>query len=386
MRVVVVHPSLNRGGGAERVCLAAVRALMRRGYWVKLATVERTDWRFLEEHSGVLCLPSEEAYIMERLPIRGKFSQAIFTFVFFLLQLVYRRIKSEGDVVVNTYGDLVESVADVSYINALPVRVMQYYPECGFSGGVVWRFIVQAYGLCLKAVDRLFGGTVLLTNSVFMQGVVKRHLGRDSLVVFPPVDVKRFGCNVKDEGRGDVVVAVSRLRVEKNLVLIPRVAKLVKEGEFVVFGLADEASQGAVVALMEAIKGLGVGDRVRLMVNQPLGRLVDVVGSAKVFLVTQHREAFGVAVVEAMAAGCVPVVPRDGGPWFDILDQKQGVFGFSYGSVGEAAQLIERLLGDEGLRREVSVRACERAKVFDGSVFERKIVDAVNRVYQMKSG
>jgi glycosyltransferase involved in cell wall biosynthesis len=386
MRVVVVHPSLNRGGGAEKVCLATIRALMRGGYWVKLATVERTDWRFLEERFGVVSRPSEEAYIMGRMPIRGKFSQAVFTLSFFLSELVYRMVKDEDAVVVNTYGDLVESAADVSYINALPVRFMHKYPECGFSTGIVWRAVAQAYGFCLRIVDRLFRGSVLLTNSTFMQGVVRRHLGRDSLVVFPPVDVKKFGCDVKDGDRENVVVAVSRLRLGKNLVLIPRVAKLVENVEFVIFGLADQASQDAVVALTEAIKDSGVEDRVRLLINQPLGKLVDVLGSAKVFFLTQHREAFGVAVVEAMAAGCVPVVPRDGGPWFDILDQKQGVFGFSYESGGEAAQLIERLLGDEGLRREVSVRACERAKVFVCSVFERKIVDVVNWVYQMKFG
>jgi glycosyltransferase involved in cell wall biosynthesis len=386
MRVVVVHPSLNRGGGAEKVCLATIRALMRGGYWVKLATVERTDWRFLEERFGVVSRPSEEAYVMERMPIRGKTSQAVFTLSFFMFELVYRMVKGEDAVVVNTYGDLVESAADVSYINALPVRIMYKYPECGFSNGIVWRAIAQAYGFCLRIVDRLFRGNVLLTNSTFMQGVVRRNLGRDSLVVFPPVDVKNFGCDVKDVDHENVVVAVSRLRLEKNLVLVPRVAKLVKDGEFVIFGLADQASQDAIVALTEAIKGLGVENRVRLLINQPLERLIDVLGSAKLFLHAQHMEAFGVAVVEAMAAGCVPVVPRDGGPWFDILDQKQGFFGFSYGSGGEAAQLIEKVLGDESLRREISARACERTKVFDCSVFERKIVDIVNRVYQMKFG
>lgn len=386
MKVLIVHPSLNRGGGAEKVCLAAIKALMRQGYWVKLVTVERTDWRFLEERYGALCRPSEEAYILERMPIRGKISQAVFTFSFFLAQLVYRRIKGEGDVVMNTYGDLVDSAADIAYINALPVRIMHKYPECGFSSGLLWRVIVQAYSFCLMALDRLFRSAVLLTNSTFTQGLVKRHLGRDSLVVFPPVEVKKFGCNVKDVGRGNVVVAVSRLRVEKNLALIPKVAKLAGNGDFVIFGLADQVSQDAVAALMDTIKGLGVEDRVRLLINQPSGKLVDVLASAKAFLHTQHMEAFGLAVVEAMAAGCVPVVPRDGGPWFDVLDQKQGEFGFSYGSDSEAAQLVKMLLDDEDLRNEVSVRACDRANVFVCSVFENKIVDAVNRVYQMKFG
>jgi hypothetical protein len=46
------------------------------------------------------------------------------------------------------------------------------------------------------------------------------------------------------------------------------------------------------------------------------------------------------SVVEGMAAGCVPVVSRCGGPWFDILDCKQGVYGFSYRSVGGLPKLL----------------------------------------------
>jgi len=386
MSVVIVHPSLNRGGGAEKVCLTTIRALMHSGYRVKLVTVERTDWPFLEKSFGVLYRPSEEAYIMEGMPIRGKFSQRIFSPAFFLSELCYQMVKDEGAVVVNTYGDLVDSVADVSYINALPVRVMYHYPRYGFSNSIVWRSFAQAYGLCLRVVDKLFRSNVLLANSTFTQGIVRRHLGRESLVVFPPVDVKKFRSNVKDVDRENIVVAVSRLRVGKNLVFIPRIAKFVKKGEFMILGLADEASQDAVVALRKAIKGLGVENRVRLLINQPFHKLVDVLASAKVFLHTQPMEAFGMAVVEAMAAGCVPVVPRDGGPWFDILDQKQGVFGFSYGSIGEVAQLIETLFGDEGLRRAVSARGRERAMVFDSSVFERGILSVVEKVYSSKFG
>jgi glycosyltransferase involved in cell wall biosynthesis len=385
MKVVVAHPSLNRGGGAEKVCLATIRTLIRNGYRVKLVTIDRTDWAFLDESFGVLDRPSEEVYVMERMPIRGRSSQGVFTFLFFLGELVFQQIKNEDAVVVNTYGDLIDSVADVSYINALPVRVYYKYPDYGFSSSAMWRFIVQAYSFCLNVVDKLFRSNVLVVNSTFMQGIVSEHFKRDSMVVFPPVDLEKFS-SVTDGNRRNMVVTVSRLRAGKNLEFIPRIAKLVKKGEFTILGLADEASQDAVVELKKAIKVLGVEDRVRLLVNQPFRKLVDVLASAKVFLHTQPMEAFGIAVVEAMAAGCVPVVPKEGGPWFDILDQRQGFFGFSYGSVGEAAGLVERLFVDEDLRGAVSVRARGRALVFDSSVFEREILRVVKRVCSVKFG
>lgn len=91
------------------------------------------------------------------------------------------------------------------------------------------------------------------------------------------------------------------------------------------------------------------------------------------------------SIVEAMAAGCVPVVPREGGPWFDILDQKQGEYGYSYRSVEDAANIIRMLLENDDLREEVSARAVKRAMAFDSSVFERKILRVVEEVYSRKS-
>ncbi|MCW4016300.1 MAG: glycosyltransferase [Candidatus Bathyarchaeota archaeon] len=386
MNVVIVHPSLNRGGGAEKVCLATVKALMDSGYIVKLATVEKTNWLFLEERFGALYRPSEEVYLFEYMPLRSKFSQAFFASIFFLSELIYYKIKSKHNIVVNTYGDLVDSVADVSYINALPVRIMHLYPDCGFSSGTLWQVIAHGYGLCLRLVNKFFKGNVLLTNSKFTQRVVKHKLGKESLVVFPPVNLKQFCCDTNNLDRGNIVVTVSRLRSGKNLLLIPKIAKLVTFGNFVIFGLADQASNEEIASLKKTIKTFDLGNRVILRVNQSSQALIDVLLSAKVFLHTSHMEAFGMAVVESMAAGCVPVVPKDGGPWVDVIDQKQGVFGFSYKNSKEAAQLIALLLGNTALRQQISISACKRAKIFDSSVFEKRIVDIVNRVFHEKFG
>jgi len=96
-------------------------------------------------------------------------------------------------------------------------------------------------------------------------------------------------------------------------------------------------------------------------------------------------EAFGIAIVEAMAAGCVPVVPRYGGPWLDILSCKQGLYGFSYSNLKEAAEIIKKLLNNEELRRSVALKVTRRASKFDSKIFERKIVNIVSRVYGHKN-
>jgi glycosyltransferase involved in cell wall biosynthesis len=382
MRVAVVHPSLNRGGGAERVCLAAVRALTRAGYGASLATIDRTDWRLLEERFGKLLRPPEERYILESMPAKGGLSQAAFTLSCYLPLLLRLRAMGEFDVILNTYGDLVESVADISYINALPVRLAYHYPESGFPNSVLWRLAGQGYGFSLTAWDRVLGSRALVANSLFMQGIVRKHLGREAVVVHPPVEVERFMKAGERAGREDLVATVSRLRPGKQLELIPRVARLVEKADFKIVGLADGASRDAADLLDKAIKALGVDDRVELLVNQPSRRLVEVLASAKVYLHTQPLEAFGISIVEAMAAGCVPIVPRCGGPWLDVLASREGAYGFSYRSVAEAAGRINLLMRREGLWAEVSASARRRALAFDHSLFERRIVDVVECAHQ----
>lgn len=374
MRVAVVHPSLNRAGGAERVCLATVRALTLAGHTVSLATIERTDWHFLEERFGGLVRPFKEHYILGGLSSMGGFSQAAFTLSCYLPLLIMLRAMNEFSLILNTYGDLVQCVADLSYINALPFRLAYRYPNSGFSSSLPWRLAAQGYGFFLKAWNGFPARKALVVNSQFMRDVVRAHLGREAVVVYPPVDVELFKRAGERMEREDLVVTVSRLRPGKRLDLIPRIARLVKKADFKIVALEDKASGNAAILLRKAIKTLGLKDRVDLLVNQPSWKLAEVLASAKLYLHTQPLEAFGIAIVEAMAAGCVPVVPRSGGPWLDILASKEGAYGFSYRSFAEAARRINVLLEDKRLWEKVSRIARERALAFDRSIFERRIV------------
>lgn len=368
----MAHPSLNRGGGAEKVCLTVLKALSQEDHKVRLATIDKTDWSFLEDRFGALCRPFEESYLMRNMPINSIYSQGMFTLSCFL-PVLFRLRQSNNDLTVNTYGDLVNSFADICYINALPTSLMNRFPQSQFPGSFPWRLIFETYGFSLNVVDKFFRSSILLTNSGFTQKVVSKYLNRDSIVVYPPVDVQRFKSAQSKTSRDDLVVTASRLRPGKHLEFVPMIAKLVKNVHFAIFGLADRASEKTVTCLAREIERLQVGNRVDLLLNQSFRRLMDALSSAKVFLHTQPTEAFGISIVEAMASGCVPVVPRAGGPWSDILDSREGEYGFSYGSISEAAEKISLLMQNGSLRKQISSRARRRAASFDNHVFEKKI-------------
>jgi glycosyltransferase involved in cell wall biosynthesis len=154
----------------------------------------------------------------------------------------------------------------------------------------------------------------------------------------------------------------------------------VRDCEFVVVGIADKESKQCLKELSEKIEKLGVQKRVHIFRNKRYEFTLSALSTAKIYLHTQSTEAFGMSIVESMAAGCIPIVPRTGGPWIDILDCQEGQYGFSYRSSSEAAAKIKLLLDDESLRSKVSVRAIERSMVFDSSAFEKKLLNVVEAV------
>ena len=77
-------------------------------------------------------------------------------------------------------------------------------------------------------------------------------------------------------------------------------------------------------------------------------------------------EHFGISTVEAMAAGCVPVVINKGGQ-AEIVEH--GVNGYRWNTVDELVEYSRRLAVDDQLRVRMSKAARERAQMFARSRF-----------------
>lgn len=151
-----------------------------------------------------------------------------------------------------------------------------------------------------------------------------------------------------------VVLCVGRLETVKGHDTLLRAITLVPN---VVLALAGDGS------LMEHLRGLahklGIISRVRF-----LGRRTDVpqlLKAADVYVQPSRWEGFGIAALEAMAAG-KPVVASD----VPGLAQVVGDAGllFAPGDTGQLAQRIAMLLDDAALRRKLGVLAHQRAIAF----------------------
>jgi glycosyltransferase involved in cell wall biosynthesis len=98
----------------------------------------------------------------------------------------------------------------------------------------------------------------------------------------------------------------------------------------------------------------------------PLRKAKDILGRAKVYVHCAQGEHFGITIVEAMSAGCVPVVNNTGGPREIVSDDS----GYKWNVTDQAVEQVSSLIRDDRLRSRLSQVATSRAKQFRPEVFE----------------
>jgi len=221
---------------------------------------------------------------------------------------------------------------------------------------------------------------LILVNSSFTKEVLCRiapEVCRRIYVLYPPIPVKPM--DEEDflaslSKRRNVVLTVSRFSREKKLEIVLDIAKNVEEGEFIIVGsLIDKDYY---VHLNRIIEKERVSN-VKLWPNASFEELHSLRLQSKVYLHTMPYEHFGISIVEAMALGCVPVVHRSGGPWYDILERKE-IYGYAYSSVTEAVTKIEILLNDPNRYIKRALLALRRSKAFTYEKFGERLYEVLN--------
>lgn len=137
--------------------------------------------------------------------------------------------------------------------------------------------------------------------------------------------------------------------------------------------------------LQEMVKGLPVKFHVNVAPNDLATLYRDAAvywhGAGLGSNLIEHPETaehFGISIVEAMFAGCVPLAFNSGGPREIITD---GINGFLYGSLGGLVALTQRLLSPDcsEMRERLGLAAAVRARDFSVDSFVDRVQTLVRR-------
>jgi glycosyltransferase involved in cell wall biosynthesis len=200
-----------------------------------------------------------------------------------------------------------------------------------------------------------------IANSRATQARIRAYFGRESRVVYPPVETERFALRPV----GDHYVTVSELMPHKQL-------------DVAIAAFNQLRLPLIVVGDGPAWRRLRreAGPTIKFAGRLPDPAVADLMGSARALVVTSVEE-FGIAAVEAQAAGRPVIGRRAGGVLETVVD---GVTGRLWsGGPSDLAQAV--LEFDEGA---VDPEACRRnAARFDVAAFRRgvraEIETAANR-------
>lgn len=224
--------------------------------------------------------------------------------------------------------------------------------------------------------------STMVACSEYSAGWVHRLWNVDCGVLYPPVRP-----SVRPGEKGHLIASIGRFfdpsmgHCKKQADLLRGFTDMVATGvddwRLTFVGGADAPSREYALGIRRGAIGLPVD----VHLNAPRSIVEDTLARASIYwhaggygedpeVHPDRFEHFGIAVVEAMAAGAVPVVFGAAGP-AEIV--RHGVDGFHWRTLAELTDLTRRLMNDDELRRSMSHSAVERARDFDIDAFVRNL-------------
>src|SRR6266705_470460 len=156
---------------------------------------------------------------------------------------------------------------------------------------------------------------VLSKQSNYTRDSVKKVWQVDSTTLYPPCPVDLY--ESREQAKEDLVVTVARIVPEKRMEVFLEIARQMPSVKFVIVGRIQPGMENYHDLLRKSAPNNAS------LIDVPLREAGDLLARAKVYVHCARNEQFGITIVEAMAAGCVPVVHDSGGPK-EIVTPKVG--------------------------------------------------------------
>jgi glycosyltransferase involved in cell wall biosynthesis len=216
-----------------------------------------------------------------------------------------------------------------------------------------------------------------VVNSRFTKGFIDREFGVDSQVLYPPIDTAVFRSGKKT----NTILYVGRFSQLTQLKNPHLLVDIFRDIYSRIPGwqliLAGGSGVGADKKYLSDLKKSIGTLPVSLVLNPGLEDLKKLYGRAKIFwsatgfgadektqpLKVEH---FGISLVEAMSAGCVPVVSDLGG-YREIITT--GRDGFLCSRPAALGQVTRKLVSHPELLTALSKTARQKSKIFDSVCF-----------------
>ena len=379
LRVALVHDYIKEYGGAERV-LEALHEI-----WPD-APVYTTVYlpEFLGPHRGRFEKWNIKTSFLQFLPFKNKLISPIRIVASFVFKTF--NLSKYDLVIVSATGayspngkwrmENGKSPVHICYCHTPPRYLYGYATAREWKNNWVFRILGELVNHFLRLVDYKSSQNVdfFIANSQNVAGRIKKFYRKDSMVIYPPVDInsklkiQNSKLKVKNQKSG-YFLAGGRIARPKNIDLIIKTFEKNKLS-LKVFGRSFgglKLNESRITNHESRIEFLGeVSDEEKL----------ELMRSAKAFIFASEDEDFGITPVEVMAVGIPVIAYRSGGVLESVLQNRTGLFfdELTVESLSRAIKQFNNLI----IKPEDCIF---QAKNFSKERFKKEIKDFVEKVY-----
>ena len=190
----------------------------------------------------------------------------------------------------------------------------------------------------------LMRNSTVITNSEFSRRAIVNAFGLDNIYILnPPIEIETFRnvalmANGDDDETNNIILVISRIAPHKKIENAIKLAKILKDNNVgkgmkivgnLYYYFFDYYSE-----LKQMVLDLGLTDYITFEINASLDKLLSIIRESRVYFHPMIGEHFGMAVLEAMAGGLIPVVPNEGGV-IEFVPQE-----YQFNTIEHAAQII----------------------------------------------
>jgi len=363
-KALVIHPILSTYTGGELLCLHVCRALLRAGYEVTLfsdtsdpAKAEQVYpgmGKVLADCSHISSLTSHKsipgiAVIKDFKEIRK--SEALFA-------------KSHPEVTFCTQSSLLHVPSRLYHFIYSGAELFQYstgYSPSAFPRQKLPRGYIGAKRTLNNLVKRILNVEPPNPNWYFAisPGVLDRlrEKGHWNSSLLPPPCAQFPPMEKRDQ-----IIQVTRFIPEKRVEIFLEAARRLPEYHFVLMARTKPGLEAYARGLQDTTPSNVT------LVKASLREAPHLLEESKIFLYTGREDAMMLTVVEAVSAGCYPIVSKSTGPAETVETLGIGSF---FETVDDLVPTIQKTMGQIMNPAEIS----EKARMFSPERFEEKIVD-----------
>lgn len=381
-KIAVLFPAF-LGGGAESVCAWMLNALKKENrYHISLLSLHPNNVKELNEQYGTDLSDSDVNIVRVPLPnfVSQKWAYGHSAYIFrqFWLQWYFRKYYFEKfDLAISASNEMDLGKPGIQYIN-FPVYTPGHEDIrkiVGFSNSwlrqIYRRAVAQMAGFNLARMKQ----NLTIANSGWVADIVKKAYDLDATVVYPPVNLTPQ--ILPWEKRLSDFVIVSRIVPEKQIEkAINIIYELRKRGFelklYIVGGVGDEKYKQKLLSLVKFLDG---SSWVNWVTRLEKKEYAEFLSQHRYGIHTRENEQFGIGVAEMALVGCIPFVPRNGGP-MEIVDYNTNLM---WNTEQDAVEKIMNVLISNDKQKSLSSMMMQKAVLFSVERFERNFLECVNK-------